>query len=96
MPSNALPQALREEVQRLGSADIMGVAERASKAGKPCICFGGGATPQGIAALAALGAIVVPVIEQPSTVEEAMAAGSAPLTRAAERAARLVSLGATA
>jgi len=74
----------------------MGVAERAQKAGKPCICFGGGATPAGIAALAALGAVVVPVIEQPSTVEEAMAAGSAPLTRAAERAARLVSLGATA
>jgi len=74
----------------------MGVAERAKNAGKPCICFGGGATPDGIAALAALGAVVVPAIEQPSTVEEAMAAGSAPLTRAAERAARLVSLGATA
>ena len=35
----------------------------------------------------------VPVIEQPQTVEEAMAAGIAPLVRAAERAARLVSLG---
>jgi len=74
----------------------MGVAERAKNAGKPCICFGGGATPDGIAALAALGAVVVPAIEQPSTVEEAMAAGSAPLIRAAERADRLVSLGATA
>jgi glycerate kinase len=73
----------------------MGVAQRASRAGKPCICFGGGATPAGIAALAQLGAIVVPVIEQPSTVDEAMSAGVAPLIRAAERAARLVTLGGT-
>jgi glycerate kinase len=72
----------------------MGVAQRASKAGKPCVCFGGGATPQGIAALAELGAIVVPVIELPSTVAEAMSAGAAPLVRASERAARLVTLGA--
>jgi glycerate kinase len=71
----------------------MGVAQRARDAGKKCISFGGGATPEGIAALGALGAIVVPVIEQPQTVEEAIAAGTAPLIRAAERAARLVSLG---
>jgi len=71
----------------------MGVAQRARDAGKPCISFGGGVTPEGIATLGALGAVVVPVIEQPQTVEEAMAAGSKPLVRAAERAARLVSLG---
>ena len=71
----------------------MGVAQRARDAGKACISFGGGATPEGIAALGALGAVVVPVTEQPQTVEEAMAAGSAPLVRAAERAARLVSIG---
>ena len=70
----------------------LGVARRAQQAGVPCICFGGGATPEGIAALAELGAIVVPVIEQPMTVEEAMAAGTDPLIRAAERAARLTSL----
>jgi glycerate kinase len=70
----------------------MGVARRARAAGKACISFGGGATVDGIAALGALGAVVVPVIEQPATVEEQMAAGSAPLIRAAERAARLVSL----
>ncbi len=70
-----------------------GVAQRASDAGRACVAFGGGATPEGIAALGALGAIVVPVAEQPTTLEEAMAAGAAPLIRAAERAARLVTLG---
>ena len=74
----------------------MGVAERARAAGRACISFGGGATPEGIVALGALGAVVVPVTEQPQTVEEAMAAGTAPLIRAAERAARLVSIGAFA
>ena len=71
----------------------MGVAQSARAAGKACISFGGGATPEGIEALGALGAIVVPVVELPQTVEEAMAAGPKPLVRAAERAARLVSLG---
>ena len=71
----------------------MGVAERARTAGIPCIGFGGGATPQGIDILAKLGAIVVPVVEQPMTVEEAIGAGTAPLIRAAERVARLVSTG---
>jgi glycerate kinase len=70
----------------------MGVAESAHVAGKACIAFGGSATPEGIDALARLGAVVVPVIEQPLTVEQAMAAGSAPLVRAAERTAMLVSL----
>jgi glycerate kinase len=74
----------------------MGVARRARDAGKACISFGGGATAEGIAALSAVGAVVVPVIEQPQTVEEAMAAGTMPLVRAAERAARLVSIGAFA
>lgn len=71
----------------------LGVAQRAKDAGKPCICFGGGATVAGIEALAKLGAVVVPVAERPISIEEAMAAGPAPLIRAAERAARLVSLG---
>lgn len=71
----------------------MGVAERAKAGGVPCISFGGGATPEGITALATVGAVVVPVVEQPMTAEEAMAAGPTPLVRAAERAARLLSLG---
>jgi glycerate kinase len=70
----------------------MGVAQRARAAGVPCISFGGGATPEGIEALAAFGAVVVPVVERPMTVEEAMAAGAVPLARAAERAARLVGI----
>lgn len=70
----------------------MGVAQRAHDAGVSCICFGGGATPEGIAGLAKVGAVVVPVIEQPMSVEEAMSAGAAPLVRAAERTARLVGI----
>jgi glycerate 2-kinase len=70
----------------------LGVALRAHAAGVSCICFGGGVTPEGIAALAPLGVVVVPVAEGGQTVEEQMAAGTPPLKRAAERAARLVSL----
>lgn len=69
----------------------LGVARRATGAARPCICFGGGVTAEGIAALSGL-AVVVPVTEGPATVEEQIAAGSAPLERAAERAARLISI----
>jgi glycerate kinase len=69
-----------------------GVAERAQAAGLPCICFGGGVLPEGIAALAELGAVVVPVVERPMTLAEAMAAGPAVVVRAAERVARLINL----
>ena len=41
----------------------------------------------------AAGAVSLPVIEAPMTVEEAMAAGAAPLERAAERVARLLVAG---
>jgi len=70
----------------------LGVARRARAARVPCICFGGGVLPEGIAALAAESAVVVPVVEHAMTVEEAMAAGPEPVIRAAERAARLASL----
>jgi glycerate 2-kinase len=70
----------------------LGVAMRALEAGLPCIAVGGGVTPQGIEALDAL-AVVVPVVEQPLSVEEAMAAGTAPVERCGERIARLISLG---
>jgi hypothetical protein len=49
--------------------------------------------PDGIAALVALGVVTIPVVERPLSVEAAMAAGAGPVERAAERAARLVSLG---
>ena len=71
---------------------VLGVARRAAAAGVPCIAFGGGVTPEGIAVLGELGVVVVPVSESPAAVAEAMAAGAAPLERAAERAARLASL----
>jgi glycerate 2-kinase len=70
----------------------MGVARRARATGVACICFGGGVLPEGIAALAEQGAVVVPITERPMSLEEAMSAGAAPLTRAAERAARLVTM----
>jgi glycerate kinase len=71
----------------------LGVARRASEAGVRCVAFGGGVVPAGEAALRELGCVAVPVVEGPMTVEAAMAAGPGPLERAAERVARLVSLG---
>jgi glycerate kinase len=70
----------------------LGVARRASAAAKSCICFGGGVSVIGADALAALGAVAFPVIEEPMTVAEAMAAGTGPLERAAERVARVFTL----
>jgi glycerate kinase len=70
----------------------LGVARRAREAGRACIAFGGAVTPEGIAALAAVGCVAVPVSEGPGTVEAAMASGIPPVERAAERVARLVSL----
>jgi glycerate kinase len=70
----------------------LGVAKRAQAAGVPCIAVGGGVEPAGIEALAAVGAIAVPVAERPQSVEEAMAAGVAPLERCGERLARLLTL----
>jgi glycerate 2-kinase len=71
----------------------LGVARRAADAGVPCIGVGGGVTPAGIDALASVGAAVVPVVERPQPVEEAMAAGTDPVERCGERIARLVSVG---
>jgi glycerate kinase len=71
----------------------LGVARRAQAAGVPCVAVGGGVELEGIAALAAVGAVAVPVVERPQSVEEAMAAGVAPLERCGERIARLVGLG---
>jgi glycerate kinase len=71
----------------------MGVAQRARAAGVRCIAIGGGVTPDGIEALASVGAVAVPVSEGPETVEAAMAAGAAPLERCGERVARLAGVG---
>ena len=70
----------------------LGVARRAEAAGVPCIAVGGGVELEGIEALAAVGAVAVPVTEHPMTIEAAMAAGVAPVERCGERLARLVGL----
>jgi glycerate kinase len=68
----------------------MGVARRAQDARVRCVCFAGGATAEGVSALAQVGAIVVPAVERPMSLEDAMAAGVGPIIRAAERVARLL------
>jgi glycerate 2-kinase len=70
----------------------LGVAIRARDAGTRCIAIGGGVTPEGIDALAHVGAIAVPVTERPQPVEEAMAAGAGPIERCGERIGRLLGL----
>ena len=70
----------------------LGVARRAAEAGVACVAVGGGVELDGIDALAAVGAIAVPVVEHPQTVEAAMMAGVTPVERCGERIARLLSL----
>ena len=84
----------RIDAQTAFGKTALGVARRAAAAGLPCIAVGGGVEPEGAAALAAAGAVAVPVAELPQTVEAAMAAGPGPLERAGERLAHLVGLGA--
>ena len=83
----------RIDAQTAFGKTALGVATRAQAAGVPCIAVGGGVDVAGLEALAAVDAIVVPVVERPQTVAEAMTAGTAPLVRCGERLARLVSLG---
>jgi glycerate kinase len=82
----------RIDAQTAFGKTALGVAQRANAHGTPCIAVGGGVEAAGIDALGALGVVVVPVVERPQTVEEAMAAGTAPLERCGERLARLVGL----
>jgi glycerate kinase len=80
----------RIDAQTAFGKTALGVAQRAAAASVACIAVGGGVEPEGIEALAALDVAVVPVVERPQTVEEAMAAGTAPLERCAERIAQLI------
>ena len=82
----------RIDAQTAFGKTALGVAQRASEAGVPCVAVGGGVEPEGVEALAAFGAIAVPVAERPQSVESAMAAGAAPLERCGERLARLASI----
>lgn len=83
----------RVDEQTAFGKTALGVAKRASAAGVPVVVVGGGVMPEGIAALGELGAVVVPVVERPQSVGEAMTAGVEPVERCGERIARLVSLG---
>jgi glycerate kinase len=82
----------RVDAQTAFGKTALGVARRARAAGVACVCIGGSVTPEGAAALAEVAAVSLPVIEGPTTVEAAMAAGPAPVERAAERLARIWSL----
>ena len=86
----------RVDEQTAFGKTALGVARRAAGAGVACIAVGGGVTAAGIEALAPLGVIVVPVVERPQSVDEAMAAGAEPVARCGERIARLVTAGAVA
>jgi glycerate 2-kinase len=83
----------RIDAQTAFGKTALGVVRRAAEAHVASIAIGGGVTPEGTAALAPFGTVVVPVSEQPTSVEDAMAAGAAPIERCAERTARLVTLG---
>ena len=83
----------RIDAQTAFGKTALGVARRAAEAGVACVAVGGGVEPEGIDALAATGAVAVPVTERPMTVEAAMAAGPDPVARCGERIARLVSIG---
>jgi glycerate kinase len=82
----------RIDAQTAFGKTALGVARRAAEAGIPCVAVGGGVEPEGIEALAAVGAVVVPVSERPQSVEVAMAAGTSPVERCGERIARLASI----
>ena len=82
----------RIDAQTAFGKTALGVARRAQAAGVPCIAVGGGVEPAGIEALAAASAVAIPVVERPQSVEEAMAAGVAPVERCGERLAALASI----
>jgi glycerate kinase len=84
----------RVDEQTAFGKTALGVARRAAAAGVPVVAVGGGVTPEGIGALGEIGAVVVPVTERAQSIEEAMAAGTAPVERCGERIAGLVSIGA--
>jgi glycerate kinase len=70
----------------------MKVAERARSAGLPAICFCGGISAEGDALMQGLGVVTMPVVEAPTSLEAAVAAGTEPISRAARRAAALLEL----
>jgi glycerate kinase len=82
----------RIDAQTAFGKTALGVARQAHASGVRCIAVGGGVEPEGIEALRDLDVAVMPVVERPQSVEEAMAAGVAPVRRCGERMARLISI----
>jgi len=85
----------RIDAQTAFGKTALGVAKLAREAGVACIAVGGGVEPEGEAVLWEVGAIAVGVSEKPMSLEDAIAAGVAPLERCGRRLARLVSVGRT-
>jgi glycerate kinase len=71
----------------------LGVARRAAAAGVPCLAVGGGITPEGVAALAKVGAVAVPMTDRPMTLQRAMSEAPILVAAAGQRLARVVELG---
>ena len=82
----------RIDAQTAFGKTALGVARRAAELGIRCLAVGGGVEPEGVAALAALGTEVIPVHAQPIPLDEAIAAGAAPLVACGERLARGMAL----
>jgi glycerate kinase len=85
----------RIDAQTAFGKTALGVAKLARGAGVQCIAVGGGVEPAGEAALWEVGATAIGVTEKPMTLDEAIAAGTAPIERCGRRLARLVSAGRT-
>ncbi len=78
----------RIDAQTAFGKTALGVARRALAAGVACIAIGGSVTPEGVDALAAVGARAVGASDPPLSLAEAIAAGAAPLVGCGERLAR--------
>ena len=79
----------RIDAQTAFGKTALGVARRAPRrATTPCIGVGGSVEPEGIEALATVGAQAVPVWETPVPLDVALAAGTPPLVACGERLAR--------
>jgi glycerate kinase len=79
----------RIDAQTAYGKTALGVAGLAREAGVPCIAVGGGVEPAGREALGRLGATVEPVWERPVPLEDAIAAGAAPLIACGARIAAM-------
>lgn len=78
----------RIDAQTAFGKTALGVARRAQAAGVRCIGVGGSVEPEGVEALAAVGASAIPVWESPVPLDVALAAGAEPVQACGERLAR--------